>query len=131
MRIKSWIKSERTINTAAALATYCTLFNVYIWALSNDVEYKFCALLYNYTTYGMIAFYLLDRHYQSSEPFHRQLNKICIYSVFINAFLIILTHHTIITDVVSKFLTFNGLIIAITAIVLDRGVYYGIFKNDE
>lgn len=116
----------------AALLLYVILFNFYIYELTNTfLSYRREKLLYDYTTSGMVIYFLIDLKTGFENDLHEQANLICILAVIMNFLFIILTLHDVLADPVKMFLTFNGSIIVTTTMILFFGIKYEYFKDTD
>lgn len=107
----------RAAITLIALCLYVGAFNLYLYELTK-VDIRESKLFYNYTTAGMIAFFVIDLKTGFESFYHRQFNLACILAVIANFVLIILTHHLIITKPIPMFFTFNSIIFITNLIIL-------------
>lgn len=114
--------------TILALCLYVILFNVYIYDLTR-IDIRSSKLFYNYLTLFMFIFIISDWKSGFVNDFHKQFNFICILSLIVNYIIIILTHHKIILSPLPEFFAFNGGVLAVTLIIVERGVRHGIFKD--
>lgn len=112
----------RSILTIAAIMLYCILFSLYILQIYNpDVPMKQLKLFYNYLNLGMLLFYYIDRRTGFESEWHREFNSICFWTLIVNYILIILNHHELLTDPITKFWFFNVAVAFTTLIVLING----------
>lgn len=118
---------SRVIFTVIILCLYVVLFNFYIWQLTHIGNGSQTKLLYNYITFFTLIFYFINQ-YDTTQA-NEQLNKMIFFVILSNFILIILTHHRILTQAPPMFLSFNGLIFAVTSIIGITGYNHGYFKK--
>jgi hypothetical protein len=70
-----------------------------------------------------------DRSRIADEPYHKNANKTCESTVIINLILIALTLTPMGSHTISLMIVYNGLIIALTLVIMNEGIRYGIFKD--
>lgn len=118
----------RSIITIGAIMFYCILFSLYILQIYNpDVPMKQLKLFYNYLNLGMLLFYYIDRETGFESEWHKEFNSICFWTLVINYILIILNHHQLLTDPITKFWFFNVAVVCTTLIILINGKRMKIF----
>jgi hypothetical protein len=109
---------------------YCTLFSLYVLQLPNpDVPMKQLKLFYNYLNVGMLLFYFIDLKRGIESEWHQQFNDICFWVVIINYILIILNHHELLNDPITKFWCFNGSVIITSLMILISGGRHNEFNS--
>lgn len=119
---------HRIFITVSLWLTYLLLFNFYIYQLTHGLSIRRSSLLYNYITLGSLIFCFIDRDFIVSGM-HRQFNTLYLLSLIANFILIILTHHVILTNPEEMFYTFNGLIFAVTTMIVISSYRHGHFKD--
>ncbi len=78
----------------------------------------------------MILFCWVDLHSITIETHHKQVNSIAFCTLLANFILNIFNHAGILGGgVPDMFISFNGLIFALTTIILISGKKHGVFKN--
>ncbi len=117
----------RIIITISVLFLYGIAFNFYIFELLN-ISYRHAALFYNYITFGMLLFCVLDWKMGFVSEFHSQFNLVGFLCLMVNYMLIILTHHKILTSPIPMFLVFNSGIFLVTMMVFVTGMKHKIFE---
>lgn len=111
------------------LVIYLASFNTYIFCLdSGQFGIRFLKLWYNYTTFGLLAFAIIDEII-GCYGYHKSLNRICKFSLLLNYILIILTHHDILLNPVTKFMLYNGSVLVITLMILLSAAQHDYFKQ--
>jgi|GEM_PF-2977984 len=123
---RGWVKI-RVYITIGVLITYVALFNLYMYEL-DFIPIKNSKLFYNYITFGMLLFALLDLKCGFVSFMHKQFNLICFICLLINYVIIILTHHTILRDCDPIFYSFNGAVMAVT-IMIGSSIYRHGYKD--
>lgn len=111
--------------TILALITYVALFNLYIYEL-HRVDVKTYKLFYNYLTFSMLLFALLDLKAGFISYMHEQFNLMCFCCLLINYIVIILTHHTILKECDPIFFAYNGGVFAATIMIGSSILRHGI-----
>lgn len=112
------------------LIIYSASFNSYIYCLNTgSFNIETMKLWYNYTTLSMVLFIFSDEFKTRLRGHHKSLNLVCKFSLLINYILIILTHHGILTNPSSRFIIYNGSVLAITIMVFISATQYDYFKS--
>jgi len=78
-------------------------------------------LFYNYLNLSMLLFYYFDRKYGFESEWHKEFNSVCFWTLIINYILIILNHHQLLIDPISKFWFFNISVACTTLMILING----------
>lgn len=78
-------------------------------------------LFYNYLNIGMLLFYFFDLKTGFESEWHKEFNSICFWTLIMNYILIILNHHELITDPITKFWWFNGSVVVVSLMILING----------
>jgi len=123
---------SRTAITGIYTAIYMLVFNAYIYLLSHGSLGQSERRLWYYTITALmtIAVYI-DLKNITPNVFHRGLNEGAFGSLMANYILNIFNHIGLfLADGARMFLLFNGLVFAITAIVLISGSRHGAFKDE-
>jgi hypothetical protein len=121
--------NKRITLTIIALALYVGLFNLYLYRLlTNELSHRRISLMYDYITLGMIIFSFLDLKLGVYKGLHEQFNLLCFLSVIFNFVIIILTQHTILTNPLPTFVSFNGGIFIATIMIGISYIRHG-FKD--
>ena len=112
----------RSIVCIGAVMLYCVQYSLYLLQLYNpDVPMQQIKLFYNYLNIGMLLFYYIDQRTGFESEWHREFNAVCFWTLIINYILIILNHHELLTDPITKFWWFNGSVVIASIIILING----------
>lgn len=109
---------------------YCLNINLYTWYLGT-MPIRYSKLWYNYTTIFAILFLFIDLQLGISGWMHAQIQNVLKTTIIINFILIILEQHLILTDANTdlKFYIFDGVVFAVSTMILISGIIHGYFKN--
>lgn len=111
---------------------FCLLFNLYLSnILLSEIGWAYNRAVYIFDCISILLFCRFDREHLSEEPYHNDANKLCELTVIINLILIALTLTPIGTNTIALMIAYNGLIVALTLVIMWEGIKYGIFNKDE
>lgn len=120
----------RSIVCIIAIMLYSVFFSLYIFQWTNpDVPMKQLKLWYNYINVGMLIFYWIDLKTGFESEWHKEFNAICFFAVILNYILVILNHHELLNDPVSKFWCYNGSLFVTSLFVLISGGRHNAFYD--
>lgn len=122
---------KRPVLSALLVLAYLISFNCYIYLLCNGLlNPKERRLWYYFITAGMTIFSWIDLKTITPNWYHVQFNNIAFSVLCLNYFLNIANHIGLLgSDAPDMFISFNGLIFVVTAMVLIAGSKHDHFKN--
>jgi len=121
-------RNYRAWITVLALLLYLIATNYYIYELTRTwLSIKQKHLLCDYSIGGIILFYLINKN--SGNEISDEFNNVYLWAVVSNFILFIFTHAQILKQPIPMFLSFNGLIFAVTIMIAISAFRHGHFKN--
>lgn len=122
--------ANRTTTTLTAMAGFCIIFNLYLSnLLLESIGWAYNRCIYISDLILILLFCRWDRKYLTTEPYHEDANNLCELTSIINLLLIALTLTPLGEHTMALLIAYNGLVIALTLVVMKEGIRYGIFKD--